>query len=381
MSEFLVAVAFLVLALVALVLRKTYFYLPKKELQRQASTRDPLASTLWRAAAYGSSLQVLLWFCVGLGAAVGFVLFARIAPPVFGFVVVALALWFGFAWMPSTRLTSFGARLAVWCTPAVVSITSACQPVLTRIATFIERFPLGPHTGVYEREDLLDVLARQRQQADNRVPSTDIELAERALKFGDYKIRDVLVPRAKVTAVAASEPIGPVLMDELHASKHVRFPVYEGDDKNNIVGTLYLGDIVGDKKGGKVADYTDYHAFYVHENDSLYAALHALRAAKQQVLLVVNSHEEYLGIVTANDVLGKLFNAGAEAGFDTHDDRAAVARKHDHVETTPAEHSAEATAEQLADPEAAVQPDGPDPEADQPAEPDSMAETTSEVVK
>ncbi|HET8708899.1 MAG TPA: CBS domain-containing protein [Candidatus Saccharimonadales bacterium] len=381
MSEFLVAAACLALALVALVLRKTYFYVPRKELQRQAATRDPLAATLWRAAAYGNTLQVLLWLVVGLGAAAGFVLFARIAPPLFGFVVVALALWFGFAWMPSTRLTSLGARLAVWCTPAVVWLVATLQPVLQPVAGMLERFPLGPHTGAYEREDLLDVLARQKQQADNRVPQHELELAERALRFGDYKIRDVLVPRAQVHAVRSSEPIGPVLMDELHASQHRRFPVYEGDDKNNIVGTLYLRDIVDSKKGGTVADYTDHHAFYVHENDSLADALHALSAAKQQVLLVVNSHEEYLGIVTSRDVLGKLLAAPAGEAFDHHDDRAAVARKHDYVEPKPVQEPAEAVAEQPAEPDVAIEPEAPAPEAEQPADAVPLAETPPEVVK
>jgi CBS domain containing-hemolysin-like protein len=381
MSEFLVAAAFLALALVALVLRKTYFYVPRKELQRQAALRDPLAVTLWRAAAYGTTLQILLWLCIGLGAAIGFVLFARLAPPLFGFLVVALALWFGFAWMPSTRLTSMGARLAVWCTPSVVSVVSALQPMLQFIARLLERFPLGPHTGAYEREDLLDVLARQKQQADNRIPQEEIELAERALKFADYKIRDVVVPRSHVHAVSASEPIGPVLMDELHASKHMRFPVYEGDDKNNIVGTLYLRDIVDSKKGGTVADYTDRHAFYVHENDSLREALHALSVAKQQVLLVVNSHEEYLGIVTASDVLGKLLTVPASQAFDHHDDRAAVARKHDFVEPTPTEKPAEEVAEQPVDPGEPAEPEAPAIDTGEPTQAAPVAESTTKVVE
>lgn len=364
MIEFIVALAFLALALVALVLRKTYFYLPRKELQRQAAGRDPLAATLWQAAAYGSSLQILLWFCVGLGAAVGFVLFARLAPPIFGFVVVALGLWFGFAWMPSTRLTGWGARLAVWCTPAVVGLLGATHPVFHKVAHFLAKFPLGPHTGVYERDDLLDLLARQKQQADNRLSVEELELAERALKFDDYKIRDVLVPRNRVTAISMSEPIGPVLMDELHASNHVRFPVY-AEKKNDIVGTLFLRDIVDSKRGGTVADYADRHVLYVHENDSLSQALHAFRSAKQQILLVVNSSEEYIGIVTVSDVLGKLLPLPGSSGFAHHDDKKAVAHKHDYVE--PAE------PKQPAEP---AEPTAPAPEETQP-----VAESTPEVVE
>ena len=339
MVQFIVALCFLALSLVSLTLRKTYFYLPKKELQRQASSRDPLATILWRAVAFGGSLQLLLWFFIGLGGAVGFVLFARIAPPVFGFVVVALVLWFAFVWIPSTRLTSVGARLAVWCTPSLVWLLGLLHPLLRRITHFLSRFPLGPHTGLYEKEDLLDFIEQQQHQSDNRISVEELSLVRQALKFDDYTVTDVLVPRKKVNAISNHEPIGPVLMDELHALAHTRFPVY-GDDKNVIVGTLFLRDIVDSKHSGTVKDYADKHVFYVHEKDSLSAALHAFRVAKQQILVVVNDFEEYVGIITVSDVLGKLITIPDGSAFVHHDDKRAVAAKHTKPEvseeTTPA---------------------------------------------
>jgi CBS domain containing-hemolysin-like protein len=333
MLQFSIALVFLTLALVALVLRKTYFYLPKKELQRQAAQHDPLAATLWRATAYGGNLQLLLWTLIGLGAGVGFGLFARVAPPVFGFLAIAAVLWFGFAWIPNTRLTSFGARLAVWCTPSIVWLLSLSYPVSRRATQFFNRFPLGPHTGVYEREDFLQLVKQQKQQADNRMSDEELDLVARALKFDEYTVHDVFVPRSMVKKVSQSDPIGPVLMDELHGTNHVRFPVY-GENKNVIVGTLFLRDIVDSKKGGTVAQYADEHVFYVHENDSLSQTLHAFRAAKQQILIVVNSSEEFLGIVTVSDVLQKLITIPDGSAFTRHDDKKAVAHKHETVAET-----------------------------------------------
>lgn len=328
MLEFVIAVIFLALALVALVLRKTYFYLPKPELQRQAALHDPLAVTLWRAVAYGGSLVLLLWLCIGVGAGVGFVLFAKLAPSFLGFLVVALALWFGFAWMPSTRLTSIGAHLAIWCTPAVVWLLSLAQPLTSRIVPIIKRFYLGPHTGLYEKEDLLELVHQQKQQPDNRVSDEVLSLVERALQFDTYTVHDVLVPRAKVRTVSQSDPIGPITMDELHATGFTRFPVI-ADDPNVIVGTLYLRDIVDSRKGGTVETYADTHVFYVHDQDSLSDALHAFRVAKQQVLVVVNAFEEYVGIITISDVLGKLLVFSDSRAFTAHDDKHAVAQKHE----------------------------------------------------
>lgn len=336
MAEFIVALLFLGLALLALVLRKTYFYLPQAELKRQAARRDPLAATLWQAAAYGRSLQLFLWLVVGLGAGIGFVLFARVMPPTVGFVVIALALWFGFAWMPNRRLTKFGAQAAVWCTPVVIWVVSALQPVLRRAADFLARFPLAPHSGVYEKEDLLALIDQQKDQLDNRIAQEELELARRALQFDTKYVRDVTVPRSRVRKVSLSDPIGPVLMDELHATSHVRFPVY-GDDKNVIVGTLFLQDIVEGEKGGTVADYADRHAYFIHEDDSLIEALHAFRAAKQPLLVVVNNAEEYVGIITVSDVLGQLIDLPGAKPDTNYDDKKSVAHSHDARDETSAD--------------------------------------------
>ena len=340
MLQFVIAVIFLGLALVALVLRKTYFYLPKAELQRQAAQHDPLATTLWRAVAYGSSLLLLLWICIGVGAGIGFVLFAKVAPSFLGFLVVSVALGVGFAWMPSTRLTSVGAHLAVWCTPTVVWLLSLTQPVMSRIAHVLGRFHLGPHTGLYEKEDLQQLIAQQRQQPDNRVSEEVLELLERALNFDNYTVHDVVIPRAKVRTVALKDPIGPIMMDELHASGFTRFPVVAGDP-NSIVGTLFLRDIVDSKQSGTVETYADKHVFYVHEQDSLSDALHAFRVAKQQVLVVVNAFEEYVGIITISDVLGKLIAFSDSAQFNNHDDKHAVAKKHEKTAKSIEEKAAE----------------------------------------
>jgi CBS domain containing-hemolysin-like protein len=328
MLQFVIAVIFLGLALVALVLRKTYFYLPKQELQRQAARHDPLATTLWRAVAYDGSLVLLLWVCIGVGAGVGFVLFAKVAPALLGFLVVALALWFGFAWMPSTRLTSIGAHLAVWCTPAVVWVLSLTHPVTHRLAQYLGRFHLGPHTGLYEKDDLHHLIEQQKQQPDNRISDEVLQLLERALAFDNYTVHDVLVPRAKVRTVSLNDPIGPVMMDELHATTFTRFPV-TGKDPSIIIGTLFLGDIVDSKRGGTVETYADHHVFYAHEQDSLSEALHAFRLAKQQLLVVVNAFEEYVGIITISDVLSKLIAFKTTPAFTGHDDKHAVAAKHE----------------------------------------------------
>ena len=337
MLMFIFALVCIALSFIALTLRKTYYYLPERELKRQAKNGDKLAKVLYRAVAYGQSLQLLLWLLIGLFAALGFVLLARIAPPLLGFIAIAVLLWLGFAWVPSQRLTAIGARIAVWCTPTVAWLLRYLNPLTSRFTEWVHwHRPDEVHNGLYEKSDLLEFIERQKHQADSRIPLEELELVERALQFDQVKVRHVFTPRKKVKAVGRGDAVGPILLDELHAAGHSRYPVYD-KDVNNIVGTIHVVTLDEAKQGGHVRDFMDKGVAYLHEGDTLADALHAVYTTKHQLFVVVNSFEEYVGIVTLEDILHALVGRPIGDEFDAHHNRVAVAAKHAKKKSKPAE--------------------------------------------
>ena len=101
MTDFIIAVIFLALALVILMERKAFFALPTYELKRQAVAGDRFAREVYPLVSYGSSFRALLWFLFCTFAAVSLVLFARLAPVWFGIIMVAILLWLTFSWLPT----------------------------------------------------------------------------------------------------------------------------------------------------------------------------------------------------------------------------------------------------------------------------------------
>ena len=137
-------------------------------------------------------------------------------------------------------------------------------------------------------------------------------------------VADALVPKRVVKSVSASDSVGPILMGELHSTGHSRFPVSDGTAEN-IVGTLYLHDLVGEKGSGTVRDLMHKKVVYVHENFSLYQTLQAFIKTKQHLFIVVNEFEEYVGIITIEDVLERVIGRLIVDEFDQYDDLRAVA--------------------------------------------------------
>ena len=327
MVTFLAAVVLVALATTALVLEKTYFYVPLRELKRQAARHGASARALYPAAAYETELKIFLWLVIGLSAAGGFLLFARVAPPELGFIVIAFVLLLAFVWVPRTRLTTLGARLARRCTPSVVWVMRVLHPVLRYGSLPVARHYPEPHTGLYEHEDLHELLKRQQAQSDNRISDHDLALMRRALQFGEYRVHGAMTPRGHVVAVAAEERISPVLLDELHKSGHSYFPVYAAT-KSDLVGTLPLDMVADVKREGAVRDFFDRRLAYVHERDRLEQALLALYETGQHLLIVVDNAGEYIGIITLGDVLQCLFGAIQATGPGRHEDRQMVAARY-----------------------------------------------------
>jgi CBS domain containing-hemolysin-like protein len=325
MVSFIFGLLFAGLTLLAIGLKRTYDHYPVKELKRQARAGDPLALMLYRPVSYGMSLSVLLWLIVLGSASLSFVLLASTLEPWFAVVVIAFLLWLGFLWLPSAELTNLSLRIALIVTPAVDWLLNWLHPILRRIAALFGRMRhISVKTGLYEPEDLVALLEKQREFPENRISSHQIDLLIHALTYTDKQVRDILVPLRIVRMVNADEAIGPKLMDELYQSGFSRFPVYE-QEQTTVVGTLVLRDLVRKQSRATVRDVMRDDVLYIHEDFTLQQALQAFIKTKHHLFIVVNSFEEFVGILTIEDVLEQIIGKQIVDEFDAYEDVRAVA--------------------------------------------------------
>ncbi len=326
MATFL-SILLALITLLAVSLQRTYARVPLKELKHRARAGDGLAAAILKAVGYGHSLRAVLWVFIGLSGGAFFVTVATITPFWLALCVSAVLIWLGFVWLPAARVTRASERLAAWLAPLLARLLVYVHPVTDSIARFIHRHrPVSVHTGLYDRSDLVDLLERQQVAPNNRIEKTELEVALHALTFGDDSVGQHMVPRRVVKSVAADDPLGPIVMDELHTSGHSRFPVYDGK-KDNIVGTLFLRDLLNAKAGGTVRMLMKAEVSYIHEDQSLRDALQAILKTHHQLFIVVNSFEEYVGIITIEDVLETIIGQPIIDEFDQYGDIRAVAAR------------------------------------------------------
>jgi CBS domain containing-hemolysin-like protein len=335
MTNLIIAVVALLLALAGVVVRKTYFALPSRELKRRAAKHERPAAQLYRAVAYGSSLHTLLWLYIGLMSAASLVLLARLLPIWASLLVVGPLLWIAFSLLPATRTTRLGIRLTVLLTPLIAWLLDYLHPSLSRSAVAVkQRYTVSSHTGIFEREDLLELIERQQSQTDNRLSNEELEIIKRALSFEDYKVGDIMTSRKRVKTVLADDTVGPILIDEVHKSGQ-DFALVRASQKGEFIGSLATTQL-NLKSAGRVHDIMLDKIYYLHEEDSLRQALHAFFVTNHALFVVVNSAEDYVGVLTITDVLKQLMGHVPGDDFDQYADMPAVAARH-HVNQKPRE--------------------------------------------
>lgn len=317
----------LVLAFISAALRPVYSAIPLKELKRRAAHGDHVAHVLFQVSHHGLTADALLSGTSLFTSAIAALIIAGLVGPVLAFILVLVELWIVFFMLPSKE-SKWAKKIAIPLSPYLARVLIKIRPITNRIARIVRKHrPVTVKTGVFTKQDILQLFEDQKIAVNNQVDISEIDVAMHALTFGDKKVHEVMTPKRMVHFVEAEEPIGPVLLSELHDSGFSRFPVRKEDD-NNIVGTLYLRDLVQRKNGGIVSNAMSSKVYYVNDQESLEHVLHAFLTTKHHIFVVVNEFEDVLGIITIEDVLEQILGKKIVDEFDRYNDLREVAKKH-----------------------------------------------------
>jgi CBS domain containing-hemolysin-like protein len=151
-----------------------------------------------------------------------------------------------------------------------------------------------------------------RQMADVAASEDVIETEERRLihaifEFGDTVVREVMVPRPDMLIVDAASSVDEAV-DHLLARGYSRAPVSK-DDADNIVGIVYLKDLVRRLKEGKGSTNIRRlarDAKFVPEQVRVSDLLRDMQREKFHMAIAVDEYGGTAGLVTLEDLLEEI---------------------------------------------------------------------------
>jgi CBS domain containing-hemolysin-like protein len=325
-----VIILLIVLVKLSIVLHKSASLVSAKELKRLArSGKDRKSGHIYEMVSFGSSLEAFLWL---VGSSSAAVLFLMLSNTRWWLAVVAIliASWLVFFWSPARRTHGW-----LWWTAAVlavplVSLLSLTDPIFSRLGKLLRFLPPHGHTGLYQKEDLIDLLQTQGRQPDNRISELEAKMVYGALTFSDKNIGQVMTPRKAARFVAATEPIGPMLMDELHKSGFTYFAVIKDSSKSStleVIGILNFNDLIGHEEHGTIRDVMQSGVSFINEDQTLHDALAAFLKTRHHLLVVVNNFEEVAGVISLEDVLYQILGKKISSDFENYANAHVVAKQ------------------------------------------------------
>ena len=155
------------------------------------------------------------------------------------------------------------------------------------------------------QDELIEIL--KQAQGRHLMDTEALAMMEGALQVSELRVRDVMIPRARMVVVehdAALEEVLPLVIE----SAHSRFPVI-GDDKAEVVGILLAKDLLpfcGDSPRSFSMRDVLRSAVFVPESKRLNVMLREFRNSRNHMAIVVDEYGSAAGFVTIEDVLEQI---------------------------------------------------------------------------
>lgn len=149
--------------------------------------------------------------------------------------------------------------------------------------------------------DLEHIVAASRDAGE--LPRDLSALLDRTLDFPTRTAEHAMIPRSRVDVMPADETADVVL--ERMAAGHTRYPVV-GDDVDDLLGVVHMLDLLDPSVAGGSAGSRCRAATVVPTTMPLPSVLEALRAADEEMALVIDEYGGFAGVLTIEDMAEEL---------------------------------------------------------------------------
>ncbi|QDU22683.1 hemolysin family protein [Urbifossiella limnaea] len=164
--------------------------------------------------------------------------------------------------------------------------------------------PAGSESNAHSVDELSQLVGET--EGAGALTARQAELVRKVFTLAGRRVRDCMVPREKVAALALGTPPERVL-DQVRAGAHTRMPVYDGD-LDRVVGVVNTKDLfhLFSLRGLVSLEDALYPPQFVGPDDGVADALDLFRRARRPLAVVRDAAGRVLGLITLEDVLEQI---------------------------------------------------------------------------
>jgi metal transporter CNNM len=269
-------------------------------------------------------LVTLLLANTFVNAVLAILLSGKFSGVVAGFLTTAIIFLFG-ELLPQALLTRHGLEFGSRTAPFMKALLFVGHPLTKPIAMAIDKVLGREVYKTYSKKEILEILDDEASTDSSDVDTDEKRIVKGSLSFSHKKVDDVLTPSTIVETVHQDDVIDQVYLERLKVSGYSRLPV-ETDDHNQIIGVLYLKELLGVALPTTVREVMDSTVHFVNSEDTLDGVLDAFIKTKMHLFVALDEFGAFQGVITLEDVLEEIIGAEIMDEDDEDADLRVVAR-------------------------------------------------------
>ncbi len=163
----------------------------------------------------------------------------------------------------------------------------------------------GKHKGDTHSEEELRLLIRESRD-EGKIEPGEYELIQNVFEFDKRQVKQVLVPRTRISAVEIDTPLQEVI-ETANKEQFSRMPVYQ-DSLDNIKGIIHVKDLLklNGQPGEKTLAGLLRPPLFIPASKRIFDLLREFQKTRTGMAVVVDEFGGVTGLVTLEDVLEEI---------------------------------------------------------------------------
>ncbi len=291
----IIILLFIIMCLISTI--KLINYLPEREIKRR---NDPLSIKLKQLVVFKNQVETSLYIIIAILSAVDIFILIKSLSTLDGLVIIVI-LFLVFVGLVRSRVSKIIRFLGKIFLPLIIKITYKLNKKKLLNKKDVSEKKL--HTGIYDLNDVDELIERQLTQDDNRILREDLKRIKNLINLEKYSVSSFVIDKDYYPVIEPKDLITPIIIDDVKKTDRPFLPVTLD---NEIVGVV-PEEIFVLKNTGHIEDFMDSNIKFISNHFSLMETLSYFIHSKKDYLIVQDDYNAYLGLVYLRDIVNWIF--------------------------------------------------------------------------
>jgi CBS domain containing-hemolysin-like protein len=191
----------------------------------------------------------------------------------------------------------------------LLPLTTVFNGTANAITRMVGILPASEGDDTHSEEEIRQLIAQSRRQG--ALEEDEEDMVDAVFELNDTRAREIMVPRPDAVTLPADLPLRK-LVSVAAAGNYTRYPIYEGDSSDRIIGAVHIKDVLRtiESEGGLEAELTARdlmrEVLIVPENRTLDEILEDFQRQELQIAIVIDEWGSFEGLFTLEDIIEEI---------------------------------------------------------------------------